>query len=479
MHWTSLLTLLMVPLSSSCCPNPGNDADPSKPGPSPRAVEKQITTSANGHILSNINVWSPDSRWTVYDQRSNSEGAVFDGERIECVNIETSQVRPIYQSRNGARCGVATFSPAEDKVVFILGPENPTPDWQYSADHRQGVIVDLAHPGIAANLDARNMVAPFTPGALRGGSHVHVFSGDGRWVSFTYEDAILPTIVKAPTPEMDSNQRNVGISIPAGPVKVPPSHPRNHDGSHFSVLATRTTDLPRPDSDDIEKAFEDAWVGTSGYLRTDGTRQERAIAFQGQVVTATGQRISEVFIVDLPNDPTIAGDGPLEGTPTRRPLPPKGTVQRRLTFTAGQKYPGIQGPRHWLRSSPDGSRIAFLMKDDAGIVQLFTVSPNGGEPKQVTHNAWDIGSAFSWSPDGRWIAHTMDNSVFVTHAVTGRSYRLMASTVDRYAPRPLACVFSPDGRKIAYLRAVMMEGRLINQIFVAFLEGLDDTGAKP
>jgi hypothetical protein len=51
------------------------------------------------------------------------------------------------------------------------------------------------------------------------------------------------------------------------------------------------------------------------------------------------------------------------------PLSPKGCTQRRLTFTAQRKFPGIQGPRHWLRSSPDGSRIAFLMKDDAGVVQ--------------------------------------------------------------------------------------------------------------
>src|SRR5439155_25949486 len=131
------------------------------------------------------------------------------------------------------------------------------------------------------------------------------------------------------------------------------------------------------------------------------TRQRRAIAFQGQVVTARGEAISEVFIVDLPEDVTVPGDGPLEGTATRRPLPPKGTVQRRLTDTAGRRHPGLQGPRHWLRSSPDGRRIAFLMKDEDGVVQLWTVSPNGGEPVPVTRNRWDVASAFTWDPDGR------------------------------------------------------------------------------
>jgi len=32
--------------------------------------------------------------------------------------------------------------------------------------------------------------------------------------------------------------------------------------------------------------------------------------------------------------------------------------------------------------------------------ELWMVSPNGGEPRQVTRNTWDIQSSFSWSPDG-------------------------------------------------------------------------------
>ena len=71
-------------------------------------------------------------------------------------------------------------------------------------------------------------------------------------------------------------------------------------------------------------------------------------------------------------------------TVLRMPSPPLGVAQRRLTFTAEPKFPGLQGPRHWLRSSPHGVRIAFLAKDNPGIVQLWTVSPNGGAPTQLT-----------------------------------------------------------------------------------------------
>src|SRR5262249_36615480 len=156
-----------------------------------------------------------------------------------------------------------------------------------------------------------------TPGALRGGSHLHTFSSDGQWLAFTYEDHVLASL--PPGEDHDVDQRNVGVSVPCGPVRVPRGHPRNHDGSHFSVLVTHTVNRPRPGSDEICRACEEAWVGTAGYVRADGSRQRRALAFQGTTVAADGSPLVEVFLVDLPDDVTIPGAGPLEGTPTRRP----------------------------------------------------------------------------------------------------------------------------------------------------------------
>jgi hypothetical protein len=450
-------------------------------------VEKQITTNACNHILTNTGVWSPDSRWIVYDIRSDLAGSVFDGTRIEKVNVETGEVKVLYESRHGAHCGVVTHHPREDKVVFILGPENPTPDWQYGPSHRQGVIVAadisprkktgrvLTNAATSlANLDARDLTPPFTPGALRGGSHVHVWDAAGEWVSFTYNDALVesdirdvgvcvpPSRSRRKEARNDANAQSLLTSAPTGMVRVKKDHPRNHDGEFYSVLVTRTTANPRPGSDEIKRACEEGWIGTNGYVRADGTRQRRALAFQGTVVTADGRTISEVFVADLPDDLTTADPG----TTSRRPAPPKGVVQRRLTFTADHKSPGLQGPRHWLRSSPDGSRIAFLMKDDNGVVQLWTVSPNGGPPAQVTRNAWDIASAFSWSPDGKLIAHAMDNSIFITDVASGQSTRLTPRSSDDEAPRPEACVFSPDGRKIAFVRTVKTRGVARNQVLV-------------
>lgn len=429
--------------------------------------ERQITTAPHGHMLTNAAAWSADSRWIVYDTRSGADGAVFDGTTIERVEVATGRVERLYESQDEACCGVVTASPVDDRVVFILGPERPTPDWQYGPARRQGVVVHASRPGEAENLDARDLVAPFTPGALRGGSHVHLFSGDGRLVSFTYEDAVLDAAAGAA--RADRNLRGIGVSVCGRPVKVPAAHPRNHDGSAFTVLVTRLHDMPRPGSDEISKAFEEGWVGTSGYQRADGKRQRYALAFQGHVVTSEGTTIAEVFIVDLPDEPaglTGPGDEPIAGTATTRPMPPRGVCQRRLTFTAGRKHPGIQGPRHWLRSSPDGSRIAFLMRDDAGLAQLFTVSPRGGEPVQISRDPWAVSSSFTWSPDGRRIAYAADGSVMTVEVATGASRRLTPRHAGGSEPRPEAVVFSPDGRQIAFMRRVVADGEPHNQIFV-------------
>jgi dipeptidyl aminopeptidase/acylaminoacyl peptidase len=141
--------------------------------------------------------------------------------------------------------------------------------------------------------------------------------------------------------------------------------------------------------------------------------------------------------------------------------------QRRLTFTAGRKFPGVAvSPRHWLRASPDGTRIAFLMRDDAGVAQLWTVAPTGGDPRQITHNFTGVASAFTWSPDGRSIAHVMDGSVCVTNVTSGETVRLTARREDAAAPSSQACVFSPDGRIIAYTREIAGAAGAFQQLFV-------------
>ncbi|HYO25201.1 MAG TPA: DUF3748 domain-containing protein [Lacipirellulaceae bacterium] len=424
-------------------------------------AERQLTTAPHGHVLTNAAVWTPDSEWIVYDTRPDAAGAVFEGKRIERVHRKTGDVQLLYEAKRGARCGVATCNPRDERIAFIRGPEFPTIDWSYSADRRQGIIVETLQPGFGLNLDARDLSPPFTPGALRGGSHVHIFSPDGAWVSFTYDDHVLTLLDAAGdrTPH-DVNQRNVAVAMPR-PVSVPRTHPRNHDGEFFSAVVTRTVNHPRPGSDDISRAYEEAWIA-------GGAR--RSLAFLGDCAGADGRALTELFVVELPEDLSRPGDGPLEGTPARRPAPPAGTVQRRITFTAERKHPGVFGPRHWPRSSPDGGLIAFLMRDDEGTVQLWTVPPAGGEPRQATRDSSPVTSAFSWNPQGTHIAYLADDSVFLVEAATGRARRTTPSTSGTAGPRPEACVFSPDGRSIALVRPAPVRGGVVNQIHVVDVE---------
>ncbi len=73
--------------------------------------EKQITFASRNHQLTNINTWTPDSQWLVYDVRPS--GASFTGETIERVNVATGEVEVVYRATDGAHVGVVTVHPAQ------------------------------------------------------------------------------------------------------------------------------------------------------------------------------------------------------------------------------------------------------------------------------------------------------------------------------------------------------------------------------
>ncbi len=177
------------------------------------SAEQQLTIEPCGHILTNVGCWSADGEWIVYDVRSDAAGSLFDGNRIERVHVATGRSEVLYESTNGACCGVATACPVTDRVVFILGPDRPPDrpdhDWPYAAYHRRGVIVRPGNRDFEP-LDAMCYQAPYVAGALRGGSHVHTFDAQGNCVAFTYEDHVLATVDSSESLLREKNQRNVG-----------------------------------------------------------------------------------------------------------------------------------------------------------------------------------------------------------------------------------------------------------------------------
>ena len=231
------------------------------------------------------------------------------------------------------------------------------------------------------------------------------------------------------------------MAAPYGPVNPPGNHPREYPGTYWSVLVSRTTPNPQPGSDEINRAYEEGWVGND------------RLAFIGDTLSATGEKVPELFIVNLPEDEQSwkrAGDAPLQGTAETLPAPPAGVKQRRLTFTHQRAYPGLVNvPRHWVRSNPEGAQIAFLMRDDNGIVQLWLISPEGGEPRQLTRNGSDIQSAFNWHPAGDRLGFVLENRIACCDAQTGQVTFLTSDHGN--PPSADAVVFSPDGRFIAWM----------------------------
>lgn len=431
-------------------------------------TERQLTHSAGNHHLGDNDNFSPDDQWLVYDTRE-AEPAIGANAVIGKVHVLTGEERIVYREPGqrpwGPGVGGAGYNPVDGSVIVMRGLSSATADRPYGFARRTSVRI-LSESSLEM-LDARDVVPPFTPGALRGGTHRPEWSADGKWIGFTYEDAILTGLEEATGRKL--NLRTIGVATTLGrPVTVRPGK-ENHDGRMFAVIIGRVTPDPRPGSDEIKRAFEDSWVGRNGYRHPDGHWQTRARAFLGTVVDRSGREVVEVFVADIPDRIDLSdAAGPLEGTTTSMPHPPRGVVQRRLTFTTDRKFPGVAlAPRHWVRSAPDGTRIAFLAKDDAGITQVFMVNPQTSVVTQVTRHKTSVQSCVRWSPDGASIAYVCGDAITVCGANPGAaSFGVSRQLTAPSTPAPGSPVWSNAGDGIAFNREVLTDGKRGKQIFL-------------
>lgn len=426
-------------------------------------VERQLTTAAQGHTIHHTQVFSNDGVWIVYDTR-NDDTKIGSTGYIEMVHVETGEIRLLYavpnQTEHGPGVGAATFSPQDHRVMFIHGIRNSNESRPYGMTRRTGVAIDLGRPNHPIFMDARDITPPFTAGALRGGTHAHSWSGDGQWLSFTYNDWVMEQLALTDSSVLDL--RTVGVMVPGKVIVEHDKSLENHPGERFSVIITRVTPNPTPGSDEIDKAFDECWVGVEGYLKQDGNRQSKAIAFQGNVRNSAGETVTEIFIADLPADLpfSVAGD-PLEGRANTFPGVPRDVTQRRLTFSEK----GVRGPRHWLRTTPDGSFVLYLSEDDKGFIQVFRVSTNGGYPVQLTHHEFDIQGPFNIHPNGTLLTYPADNTILVTAIEDGTTWRATSRFDDD--ERPIgAPSWSPDGKRIIYNRYVASGSNRYLQLFL-------------
>jgi hypothetical protein len=397
---------------------------------SAHAGERLLTTSPHGHQIHNRQVFSPDGRHIYYDSR-NDETQLASSSFIGRVEIATGREEILYRVPGaapfGPGVGAVTCNPVTGRLAFIHGLDQASAAEPYAAHRRSGV--SLTADGRPIRLDARDVTPPFTPGALSGGTHAHHWSPDGGRISFTYNDALIP-IHPAP-----ADLRTVGIMIPGKPVTVRDATPHaDFSGECFATLVVPVTASPRPGSDEISRAFDEGWLDS------------RRLAFQGTIRRPDGVDVTEVFLATIPPDP-----GPVTRRPDLPPAPPPGITLRRLTDTANRKFPGIQGPRHWLRPSPDRSRIAFLAKDERGIVQIFAVSPHGGPPLPLSRLTEAVDGPFDWSPDSQFLVCSAGGRIRKINAATGEAATLTEKFPAGQEPRH-AVTCSPDGRIIAFNR---------------------------
>lgn len=437
--------------------------------PESNLKELQITfDESKNHDLDNNDNFSPDGKWLVYDTRTGV-GGIGGSPSVERVNIETGENQVLFgipdNKDYGPGAGAASYHPIENKVIFIHGLPVCTEANPYQQWRRSGVIVKDDKPNVAINMDSRDVTFPFTPGALRGGTHRHEFSRDGKWVGYTYNDAIMKHVEDSTG--IKWNLRTIAVSNQQHPVAVDVND-ENVQGTWYSAVVVRVVPDPKPGSNEISNAASDSWIGASGYTKPDGTKQV-ARAFIGSVRNKAGKPVDELFVVDIPDSINVPGEyGPLEGTRTTFPMPPKGTVQRRLTFTAESKYPGCGGV---VRVSFDGKKISFQAKDQNGIQQIFLISPSGGVVTQLTEHTTGVQSGIRWSPDNQSVIYVWDNSI-IQCEISDRTFekrfkRLTAKT----AGAPSNLVWSNDGKKIAFNRSVSggsTEPK--NQIFIIRLE---------
>ena len=430
---------------------------------------EQRTHGPYGHTLNHRQIFSPDGRFVYYDTR-NRDTDIQVTNRIEKLDLGTSETKVVYQisqpSAWGPGVGAVVCHPNQQRLLFIHGLRNCSQSQPYAMTRRFGALVwDTGEPARVAAAEARIVDAPCLFGALRGGTHAHSWSMDGKAVSYTYNDAVVERRASMGTntekESTGSNRstltdlRTVGVMIVDRPGFSPIEDDENFSGEFQSWIIAPVVQHPRPGSDEIDMACEECWVEN---------RPQRTMAFLGRVRTSEGESIQEVFLAEWtdPNldsehsviEKCISENGDSEDTVAvaascsrLAPIDSEGRLEagpgvrvRRLTHTER----GISGPRNWLLGSPDGARIYFPMPDREGIVQMHYVEIDSGKVLQLSHLEHSLENQLAIRGDGQWISGLSNSLPTLVHTVTGET-QIVTNLPAEITKITGAIHFLPDG----------------------------------
>lgn len=425
---------------------------------------QQRTFEAYGHFLNHRQAQSHDGTSLVYDTR-NADPDIPKTRRIEAIDLTDNSVRVLYDTHSdqpyGPGVGAVVADPCNPRVLFIHGLKNCCAENPYTMGRRFGAICSLndQHSSNASisPLESRSMTASVPWGCLRGGSHAHSFSPDGRWVSFTYNDAwvaqhhpswdrrTIGFALLPPTHNVCDNSQSSGMLPTASSTsKDNRATAENFRGLGWASLALNPTEPMTPsqstaehplanddrsESASCEWAREECWVPNPLRLAFIGRISPPAMPINMKMPTniAIPTNIEEVFIAEFPEDALrypqrLQGYVPTDPV-TGRLQPPPGIRIRRLTYSdsdltsrertnalgfchelAPKDYSkrGIQGPRHWLLASPCGAWIFGLFRDTTECVRLVRICSRTGALRPISKPGFSITHPPAIDPSGRF-----------------------------------------------------------------------------
>jgi len=105
------------------------------------------------------------------------------------------------------------------------------------------------------------------------------------------------------------------------------------------------------------------------------------------------------------------------------------------------------------------------MKDEKGIVQIYGISPNGGEIKQITNNDFSVETTFNVSPDDQFLAYGSQQRVYVTDIKSGE-IKQVSPALGEGMTDLRSINWSNDGNMLAYNRKIAVGDTSYFQIFL-------------